>query len=131
MDSGLTQALAELQSQQARIKISLPDSPSYNDLIATYVVSPARPSAVARPKTAENVQAIVRTCLAYDVDFNIRTGGHSPVGRTLVDGALLVDMRDIAYVEVGEDRATARVGGGVQTAGLLEQLGGHGLVAAW
>ncbi|ROW04694.1 hypothetical protein VMCG_04745 [Cytospora schulzeri] len=120
--------LSLLQAQHPDIKLYTTDSSEYEALRKTYVVSPARPSAIARPQTAEHVQALVRVCLEKGVDFNIRTGGHNCVGRTLVDNALMIDMRDIAYVQVSEDKTTAKLGGGILVGPLLKSLGEYGLV---
>ncbi|KUI59746.1 6-hydroxy-D-nicotine oxidase [Cytospora mali] len=128
MATGVDAVLASLQSQHPSIKLYAPESPDYEGLRKTYVVSSARPSAIARPQSAEDVQALVRTCVAKNIDFNIRTGGHSCVGRALVDNALLIDLRDIAYVNVSEDRTTAKVGGGILASQLLKALGEHGLI---
>lgn len=120
-----------VQSRHPNIKLHTTESSDYEALRKTYIVSSARPSVIARPQTAEDVRALVRACVDKGVDFNIRTGGHNCVGRTMVDNALMIDMRDIAYVEVNEDRATAKIGGGILAGGLLKALGKYGLITPW
>ncbi|ROW13166.1 hypothetical protein VPNG_04874 [Cytospora leucostoma] len=128
MASGIEAVISHLQSQHPDIKLHTPESPDYEALRKTYIVSPARPSVIARPQSAEHVQALVRTSVDNGVDFNVRTGGHNCVGRTLVENALLIDMRDITYVDVSEDKHTARVGGGTLAGTLTKALGEHGLI---
>lgn len=123
--------LTFLQSQHSSIKLYTPESSEYESLRKSYIVSPARPSVIARPQTAEDVQTLVRACVQHGIDFNIRTGGHNCVGRTLIDSALLIDMRDIAYVDISEDRTTAKIGGGVLAGPLLKALGEKGLITPW
>lgn len=127
----LPTGLSTLQAQHPSIKLSTPDSPDYESLTKTYIISQAKPVAVARPQTTDDVRALVRTCVETGLDFNVRTGGHNAVGRTLVDGAVLIDMRDIAGVTVSEDKKTAKIGGGILAGGLLKALGEHGLIAPW
>ncbi|KAG9252365.1 uncharacterized protein F5Z01DRAFT_625705 [Emericellopsis atlantica] len=128
MDSAQKATLSFLSTSLPSCKVHTPDSPDYEDLRKTYVNSSARPFAIARPQKAEDVQLLVRACRENGVDFSIRTGGHNCVGRALVDNALTIDMREIDYVKVSEDKKTARVGGGVLLGGLLKALGEHGLV---
>jgi FAD/FMN-containing dehydrogenase len=128
MDSAQKATLSALSASSPNLKIHTPDSPDYEDLRKAFITTSARPFAIARPQKAEDVQALVRACREHGVDFSIRTGGHNCVGRALLDNALTIDMREIDYVEVGEDKKTARVGGGVLSRGLLKALGKHGLV---
>lgn len=123
--------ILSLQTQSPSIKFYTPASPDYETLKKTYIVSPAKPAAIARPQTVEDVQALVRVCVDKGLDFNIRTGGHNCVGRTLVDDALLIDMRDIANVSISEDKTTAKIGGGILAGGLMKALGEHGLITPW
>lgn len=123
--------IPSLQTQNPSIKFYTPESSDYETLKKTYIISPAKPAAIARPQTAEDVQALVRVCVDRGLDFNIRTGGHNCVGRALVEGALLIDMRDIADVSISEDKKTAKIGGGILAGGLLKALGEHGLITPW
>ncbi|PSR73273.1 hypothetical protein BD289DRAFT_336236, partial [Coniella lustricola] len=110
------------------LKLYTPDVSEYEALRKTYIITDARPAAIARPQTAQDVQALVRTCVDKGLEFNVRTGGHNCVGRSLVDGAVLIDMRDIAQVQVSDDRSTAKIGGGILAGGLLKALAESGLV---
>ncbi|RYP14338.1 hypothetical protein DL765_006441 [Monosporascus sp. GIB2] len=85
------------------------------------------PLAVARPRIAADVQALVRYC-ANGVDFVIRRGGHDCAGRTQVRGALAIVVRGLDHVRVAEDDETAAVGGGVILRNLARVLDARGLV---
>lgn len=128
MATVLNSALDLLRSQHPEISLYTPDAPEYESLRKTFIISPARPSAIARPKSAEDVQKLIKVCIKNDIDFIIRTGGHNCVGGAVVDKALLIDMRDIAYVQVSEDKCTAKVGGGILMGSLLKVLEQHGLI---
>jgi FAD/FMN-containing dehydrogenase len=66
------------------------------------------PSAVAYASDTDDVTAAIRTGLPC----TIRGGGHSVSGRSVRDGALLVDLRGLDGVEVDPEREVVRVGGG-------------------
>lgn len=121
-------SLESYLSQYPSIKLFTPASSDYEALRECFVVRPAKPFAIARPQTAEDVQALIRFCIKNDVDFNIRTGGHDCAGRSQIPDVLMIDMRDIDYVKVDESKTTARVGGGILTRGLTKALGEHGLI---
>ena len=67
-----------------------------------------RPAAVAYATDADDIAAAIRTGL----DCTIRGGGHSVSGRSVRDGALLVDLRGLDGIDVDPEREVVRVGGG-------------------
>ena len=73
-----------------------------------------RPVAVAYASDADDVAAAIRTQLPC----TIRGGGHSVSGRSVRDGAMLLDLRGLNHVDVDPERAVVRVGGGA----LLSEL---------
>lgn len=127
----LSAGLSSLRIHHPSIKLYTPEAPDYENLKKTYIVSQAKPAAIVRPQAVNDVQALVRTCVENGLEFNIRAGGHNCVGRTLVDDAVLIDMRDISGVTVSEDKKTAKIGGGILAGGLLKALGEHGLITPW
>jgi FAD/FMN-containing dehydrogenase len=62
-------------------------------------------------------------------DFTIRTGGNDFYGRFVVDGGLMIDMRELKSIEVAEDKMTATIGGGTIMKDLVEKLADEGLIA--
>jgi FAD/FMN-containing dehydrogenase len=66
------------------------------------------PSAVAYASDTDDVAAAIRTGLPC----TIRGGGHSVSGRSVRDGALLVDLRGLDGIAVDPEREVVRVGGG-------------------
>lgn len=133
MGSATAAALPELKEflqQYPGIKLYIIGDEKYEEVRECFVIRPQRPSAIVRPQTAEDVQAIVKFCVKRDLDFSIRGGGHDCAGRSQIDGALTIDMRDIDYVRVEEGNTTACVGGGVLLGKLTKALGEHGLVTA-
>ncbi|KAI0152983.1 FAD-binding domain-containing protein [Xylariaceae sp. FL1272] len=86
------------------------------------------PLAIVRPQSPGHVQAIVRYCTTHGIDFVVRSGGHDCAGRSQVNGALTIDMRDIAHVRISTDEKTAVVGGGILMSNLAKRLEPKGLV---
>jgi FAD/FMN-containing dehydrogenase len=79
--------------------------------------------AIAKPQNADDVAAVVQFCLKNNVGFSVRSGGHDCAARTLVDGTLVIDMRDINHVVVSEGNRSAKVGGGILIGELAKTLG--------
>lgn len=131
MAAAVQAVLLSIQTSNPGIQLHTTESPEYDALRKSFILTSARPTAIARPKNADEVAALVKACRKNQADFTIRTGGHSCAGETLIDNSLVIDMRDIAYVEVSEDKKSAKIGGGVQLGQLLKTLGEHGLVTPW
>ena len=114
-----------------RIQYATPNSPNYSTLRATYTLdNPAVPLAIVRPQNTEDVAAIVKFARANAIKPVVRSGGNSLFGKSMIQDALIIDMRDIAYVNISDSRASASVGGGILLGDLAEHLTKEGLVTA-
>lgn len=121
--------IQHLITSHPAIAILTPADPAFEATSACFVHRPHPNSlAIARPKTADEVCTLVEYCIASNLPFVVRAGGHDTLGRSQVADALTIDLRDIAYVHVDHDKSTARVGGGVLLTTVTEELGKHGLV---
>ena len=85
------------------------------------------PAAVAYASDADDVAAAIRAARAAEQPFAIRAGGHSVSGRSVRDGALCIDLRALAGVEVDAERRHVRVGGGALLGELDAATQAHGL----
>ncbi|CAJ2508078.1 Uu.00g092640.m01.CDS01 [Anthostomella pinea] len=120
--------LQEHLAQHPSIKLITREDPDFEAVRACFVKRPAKPSAIARPQSAEDVQALVRYCVGNGVDFNVRAGGHDCAGRSQVHDALTIDLRDLHHVRISDDKTTASVGGGILFRELTKALGEEDLV---
>ncbi|KAH8669115.1 hypothetical protein BX600DRAFT_511155 [Xylariales sp. PMI_506] len=120
--------LREYLQDYSLIKLLTDDTVDYDAVRKCFIHYPARVLAIVRPQSTEDVQALVRFCAQNSVEFVIRTGGHDCTGRSQIEGALMIDMRDIAYVEVADSKTSARIGGGTLLRQVTRELGQHGLV---
>jgi FAD/FMN-containing dehydrogenase len=82
----------------------------------------AQPAIITLPESEAHVAAIVKHCIAVDLDFVIRGGGHDCHGRYTVKDALSIDLRKLNSVTIAPDRKTASVGGGTTLSRFLEIL---------
>lgn len=60
------------------------------------------PIAIARLQNAEDVSTIVSFCVSHSVPFVVRCGGNNLFGKSQVQDALTIDMRDIKYCHVDD-----------------------------
>ncbi|KAG5754659.1 hypothetical protein H9Q70_002679 [Fusarium xylarioides] len=98
------------------------------DIMKCFIRTSSSPSIVAGPQDASHVQEIVRFCVSHSVDFVVRSGGHDCTGRSQVNGALTIDMRDIKHVSILEDKKTAQIGGGIITRELTKAVEAEGQI---
>lgn len=110
------------------IKYLPPSSPEYS--AARRVWNRARrdqPLAIVQPQAPSDVSALVRFAKSSSLPFTIRAGGHNLEGRSIVDGALLIDLRALKSVTVAPDRTSATVQGGILQGELGTALWAEGL----
>ncbi|KAF5979201.1 6-hydroxy-D-nicotine oxidase [Fusarium bulbicola] len=110
-----------------QVKAYSPDAEDYKQIEQCFVEKPVQTLGVVRPQTGDEVALLVQFCLENSVEFSVRGGGHDCASRTLVDGALVIDMRDIKHVVIDEDKKSARVGGGILGGELARALVKEGL----
>lgn len=96
--------------------------PNYAEWKINYTSQPAEPLAIIRPQSAEDVATLVSYCVEQKLDFHIRVGGHDLFGRSTIQDSIMIDLRDINYVSIKDDKSTARVGGGILFERLHEEL---------
>lgn len=86
-----------------------------------------RPALVVRCTAADDAIAALAFARERGLTVTVRAGGHSVVGASLRDGALALDMRGMADVDVDPERRVARVGGGATWAAVDRAAQAHGL----
>jgi hypothetical protein len=123
-------ALLKLQNQSPGLKIFTPSLPDFVALNQYFLLDLApRPLAICRPTNDQQVAHIVRFAVSENIDFTVRAGGHDSWGRSAVDVAIIIDMREIDEIVLAQDRKSARIGGGTIGGNLTKFLAPHGLVA--
>jgi FAD/FMN-containing dehydrogenase len=87
-----------------------------------------RPVYVLRPDTVADVQAGVRFAARTGLALSVRGGGHSFAGFGTNDGGVVIDLTNLASVElIDADHHIVRVGGGATWGGVATALAPHRL----
>lgn len=121
--------LAAELTKKHNITTLTPSSPEWLDARAGYIIdNPAKPVGVARPTIAEEVSTIVKAAGSHGVKLSVRVGGHDVAARSIADGCLVVDLREIKSIKISEDKQMATIGGGVLIGDIIKTLTPHNLV---
>src|SRR3712207_669511 len=108
----MTQALSTLAQQVAGTVIR-PGHPEYESARRVYNgMIDARPAAIVRCATEEDVVAVVRLAAEQRMDLAVRGGGHSVPGFGTGDGVVVADLSPMQAVQVDDRGRTASAGGG-------------------
>jgi FAD/FMN-containing dehydrogenase len=129
MTTTRTPTLADALRQGGFVgRVIEPDDPGYDTARFGWNAAIDRwPAAVACATDADDVSAAIRAARGAGLRFTIRGGGHSVSGRSVVDGALCIDLRQMSGVEVDPARGVVRVGGGALLGELDAATQEHGL----
>ena len=92
------------------------------------LLAPGRPAHVLRPKIVGDVQAAVRFAARAGHVLSVRGGGHGFAGFGTNDGGVVIDLSELADVEVTDnERHLVRIGGGATWGQVAAALAPHGL----
>ena len=104
-----------------------PGAAEYETASRTVLVS-GHPAYVLRPRSAVDVQAGVRFAATAGLRLSVRGGGHGFAGFGTNEGGVVIDLRELADVEViDKDRHLVRIGGGATWGQVAAALTPHGL----
>lgn len=86
-----------------------------------------KPSAVVHATSLHNVMQAVRFAREENLNTTIRGGGHSVAGKSVADGALMIDLSRMSEVQVDPIRGTAVAQGGATWGIFDREAQKHGL----
>ncbi|OJJ51659.1 hypothetical protein ASPZODRAFT_127775 [Penicilliopsis zonata CBS 506.65] len=110
------------------IKCTTPSAAEYPSISEIWNVGHAgTPLAIVHPQSADDVCRVIRYARTAGLRSTIRTGGHNLVGSTMVEGALVIDLRALAGVAIAADRQSVTIGGGILQGELAKKLWEEGL----
>ncbi|TCC26234.1 FAD-binding oxidoreductase [Kribbella sindirgiensis] len=108
-------------------KIVGPGDPEYDAASRTVLVG-GSPAYVLRPGTVEDVRKAVRYAAGSGLPLAVRGGGHAFPGFGTNDGGVVIDLVDLAGIDlVDKDRHVVRIGGGATWGQVAAALAPHGL----
>jgi FAD/FMN-containing dehydrogenase len=122
--------LLALISAHPKLKIFTPSSPHFQDLKAIWNLeyAPNEPLALIRATNPSEVSTVVSFCVSNNLPLAVRSGGHDLWGRSLIDSAVILDIRELSQIILAEDQKSITIGGGTQTGDVVNFLDDHGLV---
>ncbi|MET7283384.1 FAD-binding oxidoreductase [Kribbella sp. NPDC005582] len=85
-----------------------------------------KPAGVLRPQSVADVQAVVRFAADTGLPLAVRGGGHAFAGFGTNDGGVVLDLSELADVELLE-AGRVRIGGGATWGQVADALAPHGL----
>ncbi|TDW90798.1 FAD/FMN-containing dehydrogenase [Kribbella pratensis] len=104
-----------------------PEDPGYDAASKTVLVG-GSPAYVLRPTTVEDVQKAVRYAAGSGLPLAVRGGGHAFPGFGTNDGGVVIDLVNLAGIEVvDKDKYVVRIGGGATWGQVAAALAPHGL----
>ena len=104
-----------------------PGGPEY-DAASRSVLAAGSPAYVLRPTSVKDVQLAVEFAAGSGLALAVRGGGHAFAGFGTNDGGLVIDLSQLADVEViDDDRRLVRIGGGATWGQVAAALAPHGL----
>ncbi len=109
--------------------VYLPGDPGYDEFRIPWNLADQRPAAVAVPRNAAEVSAVVRAAAAVGLRVAPQSTGHNSAPLAARGMADVVLVRTSALTEVSVDRATltCRVGGGVEWEAAVNAAAAEGL----
>jgi len=90
-----------------------------------------RPAAIVRVADVADVQRVVAMARDGDHELAVRSGGHSIAGHGTTNGGVVLDLRDMAKVEIDAVARTAWVETGATALQVTKAAAEHGLVVGF
>ena len=91
----------------------------------------ARPAVIVRPIDAREVSHVVGVARESGVPLAVRSGGHSGAGHGVVDGSIVIDLRDMRALDIDIDGGTAWAETGLTAGEYSTVLAAHGLATGF
>ncbi|MBZ2199149.1 FAD-binding oxidoreductase [Occultella gossypii] len=104
-----------------------PGMPEYDGARRTALTF-GTPDVVLRPASTADVRRAIRFVAAERIPVAVRGGGHAFAGFGTLDSGAVLDLSNLADVEVDADSGRVRVGGGATWAQVASALAPHDLV---
>ena len=96
------------------------------DLVFNALPLDRAPEAVARPRTEEEVVAVVRDARESGLQVSVLSGGHNWIAAPIHEGGVLIDMGAFDRIEIDAAARTALVGTAAPTGVVAETLAASG-----
>ncbi|HSB91186.1 MAG TPA: FAD-binding oxidoreductase [Anaerolineales bacterium] len=123
--------LAELRARLSG-RVITPDDSAYDQARTVFYGGiDRRPQAILLPQSDADVRQVVTWARESGSELAIRGGGHSPVGHSLSDGGVVLDLREMKGFDLDLERRTAWAQGGLTAGEYTSAAGAHGLATGF
>jgi len=113
-------------------RVITPDDADYDKARAVFYGSvDRRPAAIARVADADDVARVIAHARESDLELAVRGGGHSPAGHGVTDGGVVIDLSELAGLQIDIEGRTAWADGGVTAGQYTVAAGEHGLATGF
>ncbi|KAI0201522.1 hypothetical protein F4808DRAFT_450194 [Astrocystis sublimbata] len=119
--------------RKAGIEILSPDTAEYQKRNGSYWSNSAKlsPKAIARPRNAKEVSAIVKQLVSASEKFAIRSGGHTQwAGASNIDNGITIDLGRLDWARYDAATETVDIGPGGRWRDVYTKLAPHDRVVA-
>ena len=109
-------------------RVITPDEVDYESSRAVFYGGiDKRPAAIVRVANANDVSRVISAARDDGYELAIRSGGHSLVGHSTTEAGLVIDLRDMARIDVDAEARTAWVETGATARQVTEALSKYGV----
>ena len=109
-------------------RVITPDEVDYESSRAVFYGGiDKRPAAIVRVANANDVSRVISAARDDGYELAIRSGGHSVVGHSTTEAGLVIDLRDMARIDVDAEARTAWVETGATARQVTEALSKYGV----
>jgi len=113
-------------------RVIAPDDADYDEVrVVPNGAVDARPAVIVRPADASDVACVVGVARESGLPLAVRSGGHSGAGHGVVDGSIVIDLRDMRALDIDLDGGTAWAETGLTAAEYSTALAAHGLATGF
>jgi FAD/FMN-containing dehydrogenase len=108
------------------------DDPTYDATRAVFYGDVDKhPAAIVRVANVDDVRRAIAAARRGGLELAVRSGGHSIAGHSSTEGGIVIDLRDMARIEIDPVTRTAWVETGATARQVTEAASEHGLVVGF
>ena len=85
------------------------------------------PAVIVRVRNVDDVRAVIETARATGLELAVRSGGHSAKGDSTTEGGIVLDLTDMAAIDIDPASKTAWVEAGATALAVAEAAAKHDL----
>jgi FAD/FMN-containing dehydrogenase len=113
-------------------RVITPESPEYDEARQLFAGGFDRhPALIVRVANDEDVARAIAYARKAQLPLAVRSGGHSAVGHSVWDGALVIDLRDMKKLDVDAKGKTVWAEAGLTAVEVTKGVGEHSLVLGY